>query len=84
MSVTLSSVFVLLHWSQLNGGKLDERTEIMLPLAGIGLRHEFEHEGQRWRIVAVGNARDIGFERAPSERSAFVCAPVGHRRARSR
>lgn len=61
-------VHVLLHWSQLNGSKLDERTEITLPLAGIGLRHEFEHEGQRWRVVAVGNTRDTGFERAPAVR----------------
>lgn len=73
---------MLLQWSQLEGSRLDERTQISLPLAGIGLRHEFEHEGQRWRIVAVGNARDIGFRRAPSERSAYVCAPIDHRRSR--
>ena len=82
MSATLTSVYVLLQWSQIDRSRLGERTQITLPQEGVGLGYEFAHDGQRWRIVAVGNARDMGFGRAPSKRSAYVCAPVG--RARSR
>lgn len=74
------SVFVLLQWSAVDRGKLDQRALLPLPSEGIALGNEFDLEGHRWRIVAVGNARDLGFERVPAERSAYVCAPVGHLR----
>ena len=73
----------MLQWSQIDRSRLGERTQIPLPQEGVGLGYEFEYEGQRWRIVAFGNARDMGFGRSPSERSAYVCAPLGHLRARS-
>ena len=61
--------------------KLDQRTMLPLPLEGVGLGYEFELEGNRWRIIAVGNARDLGFRRTQVERSAYVCVPVGRIRS---
>jgi hypothetical protein len=75
---TAGSVFVVLQWSMVDRSKLDQRTLLPLPLERVALGSEFDLEGQRWRMVAVGNAKDLGFKRVPAERSAYVCAPVGH------
>ena len=75
---TAGSVFVVLQWSMVDRGKLDQRTLLPLALERVALGSEFELEGHRWRMVAVGNARDLGFRRVPAERSAYVCAPIGH------
>ena len=80
-SVSVASAadhFVVLQWSMVDRSKRDQRTLIPLPLERVALGSEFELEGHRWRMVAVGNARDLGFRRVPAERSAYVCAPVGH------
>lgn len=69
---------MVLQWSMVDRRKLDQRTLLPLPSEGVGLGYEFELEGHRWRIVAVGNARDMGFKGVRVERSAYVCAPVGY------
>jgi hypothetical protein len=66
----------LLQWALVDRSRLDQRTQVPLPLEDVGLGYEFEHEGQRWRMIAVGNARDIGFGRARAEGNAYVCCPV--------
>ena len=75
---TAGTVFVVLQWSIADRSKLDQRMLLPLPLERVALGSEFDLEGQRWRMVAVGNAKDLGFKRVPAERSAYVCAPVGH------
>ena len=75
---TAGTVFVVLQWSIADRSKLDQRMLLPLPLERVALGSEFDLEGQCWRMVAVGNAKDLGFKRVPAERSAYVCAPVGH------
>jgi hypothetical protein len=57
-------------------GRLEQRTRVPLP-EHAGLEYEFGHEEHHlWRIVALGNARDLGFTRAPIDAIAYVCAPL--------
>jgi len=70
---------VLLQWSVIDRGKRDQRARIPLP-SGVGLGYDFDHEQHRWRIVALASAKDLGFRRARTADSAYVCSPLGHLR----
>jgi len=77
MADRVSMTNVCLRWSKVGGNRpQDQWLSVELPEGGVGVDFTFEHAGQLWRVVKVGNALEMGFIRVLPDAIGFECEPA--------